>query len=179
MNNACIDNIETNNMKIYFDTEFTDLIGVVCDIKLISAGFVAESGEEFYFELMNHYDEGECSSFVCEAVLPHLNNEKYGLNEAEARFNLKVWIESFKEPVELCSDAPGYDWPLLYDIFSIDSGWPTNLIRKPVNVNSQKILQGIESYFEYQPIAIRHHALWDARALAAAAKAYENELKND
>jgi len=29
----------------------------------------------------------------------------------------------------------------------------------------------IEHYFEYQPLAIRHHALWDARALASAFKA--------
>lgn len=159
-------------MKIYFDTEFTSLDSIV-DYKLISAGFVAENDQEFYFELTHHYDESECSFFVQEAVLPHLNHKKCGMTEAEARIKMKEWIESFKEPVELCSDAPGYDWPLLYDIFSVNDGWPTNLVRKPVNVNNHAIQQGIESYFECQPMAIRHHALWDARALAAATKAYE------
>ena len=160
-------------MKIYIDTEFTDLAGIVCDIKLISAGFVSETGEEFYFELKDNYDEGQCSSFVCEAVLPHLGHQKYGTTATEACLRLKVWVESFKDQVELCSDAPGYDWGFLYDLFESNSCWPTNLIRKPVNVNNHVIQQGIENYFEYQPIAIRHHALWDARALAAAARAYE------
>lgn len=164
-------------MKIYFDTEFTDLIGFVHDIKLISAGFVAATGEEFYFELKDNYTEGECSSFVCETVLPALDHKKYGMCEAEARLRMKVWIQSFKEPVELCSDAPGYDWPLLYDIFNKNSGWPVNLIRKPVSVNTYEIQQNIEIYFAYQPLAIRHHALWDARALASAVKAYENGIR--
>ena len=156
-------------MKIYIDTEFTDLVGIVCDIKLISAGFVAESAEEFYFELTNYYEEGECSSFVCEAVLPHLNHAKHGMPEDQACLRLKAWVESFSVPVELCSDAPGYDWGLLYDLFERNNSWPTNLVKKPVNVNSHKVQQGIESYFECQPMAIRHHALWDARALAIAA----------
>ena len=172
-------------MKIYFDTEFTDLVGIVFDIKLISAGFVAEDGSEHYFELTNHYDEGECSTFVCEAVLPHLNHEKHGKYPKEAIEQLNAWIEGFGEPVTLCSDAPGYDWSLLHDLFS-DYGFPSNLIRRPLSVNTPDVLRGIEEYFEtqpyavrdpknwdaremaYRPMAIRHHALWDARALAYA-----------
>lgn len=162
-------------MKIYIDTEFTDLIGIVCDIKLISAGFVAETGEEFYFELKDHYEEGECSSFVCEVVLPELDHQKYGMTVSNACSQMKTWIESFKDQVELCTDAPGYDWGFLYDFFESNNCWPTNLIRKPVNVNNHAIQQGIENYFEFQPMAIRHHALWDARALASAVKEYEME----
>ncbi len=172
-------------MKIYFDTEFTDLIGIVFDIKLISAGFVTDDGSEHYFELTNHYDEGECSTFVCEAVLPHLGIEKYGKDPADAIRDLNAWIESFGEPVTLCSDAPGYDWGLLHDLFT-DYGFPQNLVRRPLSVNTQEVMRGIEEYFEtqpyaikdqahwdahemmYRPIAIRHHSLWDARALAFA-----------
>lgn len=153
-------------MKIYIDTEFTDLHGFISPIKLISAGFVAEDRQEFYFET-DIFEEGECSSFVCEAVLPHLNAKKYGMCKAEAWLRLKVWVQSFKEPVEFCSDAPGYDWGLIYDFFE-EFEWPSNLVRKPVNVNTHAVLQGIEIYFECQPMAIRHHALWDARALAFA-----------
>lgn len=153
-------------MKIFIDTEFTSF-GLNFDIKLISAGFVAEDRSEFYFELTDNFDEGECSSFVCETVLPHLNAEKHGMCKAEAWLRLKVWIQDFKEPVEFCSDAPDYDWGLLYDFFE-EFGWATNLVRKPINANSHEIQQGIENYFEYQPMAIRHHALWDARALANA-----------
>lgn len=172
-------------MKIYFDTEFTDLLGITVDILLVSAGFVAEDGSEHYFELTNHWEEGGCSTFVCEAVLPHLDPEKYGKDPADAIKDLNAWIEGFGEPVTLCSDAPGYDWGLLYDLFS-DHGFPANLVRRPLSVNTPEVLRGIEEYFEtqpyairdqknwdaqemaYRPFAIRHHALWDARALAYA-----------
>lgn len=78
-------------MKIYFDTEFTSLDSII-DYKLISAGFVAENGQEFYFEMMEHYDFDECSYFVQESVLLHLDNEKHGMTESEARIRLKQWL---------------------------------------------------------------------------------------
>lgn len=170
-------------MKIYIDTEFTDLLGITVDTLLISAGFVAEDGSEHYFELTNHWEEGGCSTFVLEAVLPHLDLEKHGKDPKKAIEDLNVWIESFGEPVTLCSDAPGYDWGLLYDLFT-DYGFPSNLVRRPLSVNTPDVMRGIEEYFEtqpyavrdpknwdahemmYRPFAIRHHALWDARALA-------------
>lgn len=172
-------------MKIYLDTEFTDLLGITVDIMLVSAGFVAEDGSEHYFELTNHWEEGGCSTFVCEAVLPHLDLETYGKDPKDAIADLNAWIEGFGEPVTLCSDAPGYDWGLLHDLFT-DYGFPENLVRRPLSVNTQETLRGIEEYFEsqpyaikdqahwdaremaYKPMAIRHHALWDARALAYA-----------
>lgn len=70
-------------MRIYLDTEFTDLIGIICDIQLISAGFVGEDESEFYGELSDNFKGGECSSFVHGAVLPHLNFEKYGMKTSE------------------------------------------------------------------------------------------------
>ena len=155
-------------MKVYLDCEFTDLVGIVCSIQLISAGFVAENGSEFYVELTGNYEEGECSSFVHEAVLPHLNSEKHGMCTKEFLLRLKCWIQDFQEPVVLYSDAVGYDYGLLYDLWTKYDLWPINLVRKPVSVNTHEVQQGIERYFEYQPMAIRHQALWDARALAYA-----------
>lgn len=157
-------------MKVYFDTEFTSF-GLHFDIKLISAGFVAENGEEFYFELINSYDDGECSTFVHEAVLPHLNAKKHGMYEAEAKLKFKHWIQSFNETVELCSDAVGYDCGLLVELIDQNDGWPENLSRRPINYNSNEVQQCIERFFERRPEAIIHHALWDARALAFAVKA--------
>jgi hypothetical protein len=163
-------------MKIYFDTEFTSLDSIV-DYKLISAGFVAENGQEFYVELTKHYSIDECSNFVQEAVLPHLDHKTYGMVEPQARLYLKQWFQSFKEEVVLCSDAPGYDFPLIYDLCHKNKNWAHNLRKMPANVGSHFVEQGIENYFQYQPMAIRHHALWDARALAAAVKAYETGIR--
>jgi len=157
-------------MKVYFDTEFTDLLSIVTDIKLISAGFVTEFGQELYFELTDHYEIKECSNFVHEAVLPHLNHAKYGLKTAQAARQLSQWLQKLGEPVQLASDAPNYDFPLIYDLLVGHDCWPECLNKKPLNVGSYIIAGRIENYFEYQPLAIRHHALWDARALAKAVK---------
>ncbi|MDP1872049.1 MAG: hypothetical protein Q8K61_10550 [Gallionella sp.] len=57
-------------MLIFFDTEFTEL-GI--DPKLISIGLISEDGtREFYAELSDTYQPTDCSAFVHEAVLPHL-----------------------------------------------------------------------------------------------------------
>ena len=67
-------------MIVYFDTEFTSLdFSLTFEMKLISAGFVAENGQEFYFELLDNYQKSDCSGFVIDNVLPHLNNGKHGL----------------------------------------------------------------------------------------------------
>jgi hypothetical protein len=168
-------------MKVFFDTEFSTLDGFLTPIKLVSAGFVAENGEEFYAEFKNNFEFGECSSFVHEAVLPHLNFEKHGMQNSEFRLKFKGWIQSFKEPVELYSDSISYDFELLLDLYDDEHkhNWPTNLASKAVSVNSRESQQGIEIYFECQPMAIRHHALWDARALAASVKAYECGIRYD
>lgn len=59
-------------MFIYIDTEFSTLMARIQNIKLISAGFVAENGQELYFELPKNYREADCSYFVSESVIPHL-----------------------------------------------------------------------------------------------------------
>ena len=53
-------------MLIFIDTEFTDFF----DPKLISIGMVADSGEEFYAEVL--FPDAACSAFAREAVIPLL-----------------------------------------------------------------------------------------------------------
>jgi hypothetical protein len=170
------DNIGSSKVKVYVDKEFTSLdFGLVFDMKLISAGFVAEDGQEFYFELIDNYQRSDCSDFVLEAVLPHLNSARHGLPSAQAAFKLKTWLEVFDETVYMASDAPNYDWPLIKDFLLENKCWPENLDGKPLSVGGYLTHERIEKYFEYQPLAIRHHALWDARALAAAMKGPIND----
>jgi len=102
--------------------------------------------------------------------LPHLNNGKHGLLSVQAASKLKSWVEAFGEPVYMACDAPNYDWPLVMDFLKENKCWPENLDGLPLNVGGYLSHERVEKYFEYQPMAIRHHSLWDARALAAAAK---------
>ncbi len=160
-------------MFIYIDTEFTTLMARIQNIKLISAGFVAENGQELYFELPKNYRETDCSYFVSESVLPYLDNTKdVALSNFDALIKLKNWVESFEVPVTFLTDALAYDWILLNELFYRHGDYfPKNLAHTPLNVASLRVETFIEKYFEENENALRHHALWDARALAYACKA--------
>ncbi|OQW68721.1 MAG: hypothetical protein BVN34_08595 [Proteobacteria bacterium ST_bin12] len=159
-------------MYIYFDTEFTTLIARIQNIKLISAGFVAEDGQEFYFELPNNYRKTDCSYFVSENVTPHLDGgEKVAFSSFDAVIKLKDWVESFEVPVTFLTDAPSYDWILINELFYRHGDYfPKNLSHYPMNVASLRLETGIGLYFDKNEDEVRHHALCDARALAYACK---------
>lgn len=154
-------------MKIYLDTEFTDLTDESGPIRLISAGFVAQNDSEFYFELTDNYQHDDCSYFVLEHVLPHLNHDRHGTLSTEAALKLKAWCEGFGEPVQFASDAPAYDFDLIALLLHDQKIKIDNLDVKCLQLDAYMVEDKIERYYEYQPMAIRHHALWDARALAS------------
>jgi len=154
-------------MKIFFDTEFTDLIP---NPSLISAGFVAENGSEFYAELSDTYTKDNCSPFVIDTVLPLLDGHKYQMNEWDFAFALQAWIQSLVVDVKLYSDSPFYDFGLVKKVFNKYHCWPANLrVRKC----DEFLLWGEEAAFFEQEIEmywrnkknLRHHALEDARCL--------------
>jgi len=173
-------------MIVYIDTEFTDLYGD--DIKLISAGFVSEDGREFYFELTDNFVKADCSTFVIDEVLPHLDHSKHGMTVSEAMLKLKAWCESYGQRIRFLSDAPEYDFSLIADLlyseniiienlevtaFQVDVDYVSNHENKyQAYIVADSIGDRIDKYFEYQPMAICHHALWDARALASACKEF-------
>lgn len=160
-------------MHIYIDTEFTTLMARIENIKLISAGFVAEDGQEFYFELPNNYRESDCSYFVSENIIPYLDNtEKVALSNLDAATKLRDWVEIFNVPVTILTDAPSYDWLLVNELlYRYGDNFPKNLSHTPLNVASLRVETCIKKYFEDNQDEIRHHALCDARALAYAFKA--------
>lgn len=160
-------------MIVYIDTEFTDLSDAFGPIKLISAAFVPEDGKELYFELTDSYGENDCSDFVAEHVLPHLDNKKYGMTSKEAAAKLWEFILSFGEPVILGSDAPDYDFNVLA-AFMREQCY-SEFKAQVLDLRNYQINMLYEHYFDYQPLAIRHHALWDARALASTAKGSVND----
>ena len=159
-------------MFIYIDTEFTTLMARIQNIKLISAGFVTEDGQEMYFELPNNWREADCSYFVSENVTLYLDGtENVALSSFDAVTKLKAWVENFNEKITFLTDAPSYDWLLLHELFFRHGAYfPKNLDNNPLNVSSLRVETFIEKYFEDNPDGIRHHALWDARALAYACK---------
>lgn len=169
-------------IKIFFDTEFTDLIGIERDPALISIGLISEDGERcFYAELSDTYTVEACSDFVKVAILPLLDAsnvdgaERGGnkviyarMTSLQCRELLTVWISSFGEPVEFWSDAPQYDWHYILDLFHGHT-WPSNLIPCPKSsVPKEKASRSVYSIVvesAFRNGLRRHHALDDSKAI--------------
>lgn len=148
-------------MLIFFDTEFTEL-GL--DPRLISIGLVSEDGaREFYAELSDTYQLTDCSDFVREAVLLHLEGGATRMVMDELTLCLGNWIEGFEQPVQLATDSLSWDWPWIPEIFSIPGTWPENLDSKPLYLaQSPSFNLAVEDAFASG--LRRHHALDDAKA---------------
>lgn len=139
--------------RAYLDTEFTSLNRYTC--KLISLALVVPGGPEFYVELTDAWEEGDCSDFVREIVLPQLNMAAYGRTTEAARIELLNFLQAVGA-VEIISDAPDWDWPLLM--------WLAGQGGLPEGVESGRISGDVKVYAECEEPP--HHALLDARMLA-------------
>lgn len=144
------------------DCEFTQLNK---DAKLISLALVSEAGDEFYIELTDTYRVKACSDFVIENVLPQLNLPRYGVAFLEAKAALIVFLDAIEGELEVCSDAPQYDWDFFCQLACV-AKWPKNVTNRPTN------LIHLFRHFEAEDIGDvplqepPHHALQDARLLA-------------
>jgi hypothetical protein len=148
-------------MLIFFDTEFTEL-GL--DARLISIGFVSESGQhEFYAELEDTYQLDDCSDFVRESVLPHLQGGNGRMSLQELTVKLGNWLEGFEEPVQLATDSLHWDWPWVQKFFKDPHLWPINLAAKPLVLGENPEL-GLAIEAAFTGGLCRHDALDDAKA---------------
>lgn len=151
-------------MLIFFDCEFTEL-GI--DPKLISIGLISEDGaHEFYAELSGTYQLSDCSAFVHEAVLPHLQGGDALMSMGELTLCLADWIDRFQQPVQLATDSLSWDWPWVQEIFHYAEKWPAKLANQPASLYKLVALfdREVENAFHNQPNLRRHHALDDAKA---------------
>ncbi|VVM47475.1 3'-5' exoribonuclease [Pseudomonas fluorescens] len=150
-------------MKLFLDCEFTLLNK---DTKLISLALVAESGQEFYVELLDTYDVTDCSEFVIEHVLPQLNPSLYGQTLVDAQTSLSGFLACFDEMLEICTDAPDWDWDFFCDLAYVDHRWPAHVINRSTNLTalfSEAITDALQ---DAELPDLPHHALLDARILA-------------
>jgi hypothetical protein len=121
-------------MKLFLDTEFTDLIP---GNKLISIALVDENGEFFYAELTDTYELKDCSEFVKAFVLPFLKGGEYRMSSYDCALKLGNWIEDRGLNCFLACDNPGWDMPHLKNL--LETCWPENLHKNqyyPVYVTS-------------------------------------------
>ena len=161
-------------MKIFLDCEFTQLNRYS---KLISLALVSESGEEFYVELTGSYSVEDCSDFVIQNVLPQLDPLRYGQSLVEARASLRKFLGCFDEELEVCSDAPHWDWEFFrYLVCADHQPWPVQVVSQPTNLTSLFKQLNAEAVEQVELSDPPHHALLDARILAELFKILASSL---
>lgn len=150
-------------MKLFLDCEFSQLNK---DARLVSLALVAESGQEFYVELLDTYDVTDCSAFVIEHLLPQLNPSVYGQTLVEAQASLSGYLARFDEILEICTDAPDWDWNFFCDLAYVSHRWPAHLINRPTNLIALFSKVSTDALQDVELPDLPHHALLDARILA-------------
>lgn len=150
-------------MKLFLDCEFTQLNK---DTKLISLALVTETGDEFYVELTDTYAIEDCSEFVVQHVLPQLDTQTHGVTLLEARQALKMFLDRFDGPMEICTDAPSWDWDFFCDLAYVNHKWPQRVLNRPTNLIELFQDLGCEIDIDLTLTQLPHHALFDARILA-------------
>lgn len=151
-------------MKLFIDTEFSDLVPYS---KLISIALVDENMEYFYAELTDTYKVRECSDFVKKNVLPLLRGGEHRMTEYECSLKISQWIEDRDCDVILACDNYSWDVPHLVRLLNKAVVWPSNLI------NDGVIFRFALMEYDEAPIVEEfsfkaHNALDDAMVMSIA-----------
>lgn len=168
-------------MRIFLDTEFTDLS---TQGELISLGAITESGEHFYKECSPV--PADCSPFVREHVLPHLDINAAQCSLAELGDALIAWLKTFPAPTVVVDS----DW----DIYIITKAFASQATRQTGTLQLAGTTTSVVVQMELVPgytggmlVAFmdatwatqkqlgyrHHHALDDAKALRESVLAAE------
>jgi hypothetical protein len=150
-------------MKLFLDCEFTQLNQ---STKLISLALVSEAGEEFYVELTDTYQVDDCSDFVIENVLPQLELQAHGVSLIDAQVALKTFLNGLDGSLEICSDAPEWDWDFFCQLAYVNDRWPRNVVNKPTNLIQLFRHLEADDIGDVTLPELPHHALLDARLLS-------------
>jgi hypothetical protein len=87
--------------RIFFDTEFTSLTD---DARLISIGFIDESGQHTFYAEVLGIEAADCSEFCRAHVLPELERGGVALSLSQLRADLSDWL-SERGPARLVCDS--------------------------------------------------------------------------
>lgn len=163
-------------MRVFLDTEFTDFVTP----KLISCGFVAENGSEFYVELADGWRTDRCSEFVVDTVLPLLNQSSSDiLSRTEAGRALIGWLATIGNPVDVVYDTE-IDWVLIADLLREHRTKNSPLLHAsllswPGAAMARHFELLLSQTLNVDPL--QHHALVDARALQRAVLQTEADFR--
>lgn len=162
-------------MLIFLDCEFTDFI----DCELISIGMCSEDGQREFYAERSDYERSWASSFVHEAVLPHLGQiPGAACAHDELTHRLWAWFATLPRHVQLASDST-HDRDLLWDAFG--ESLPVNLDKSVFDLRpliDTTVFNDAVCRYHAQPNHSWHHALHDARAHRAGWLAWMDQNKD-
>lgn len=150
-------------LKVFFDSEFT---GLHKNTTLISIGFVAEDGSEFYAEFTD-YAKSQIDGWLRVNVIDNLlfTQEVSGLipnsnpvgstidyhvkgSKAHIRSKLTDWFRSLcygeESSIELWSDCLAYDWVLFCDLYGDALSIPKELYYIPFDICTLMKVKGVD-----------------------------------
>lgn len=161
------------NPMLFLDCEFTDLLSP----RLLSLALVSDHGPEIYLELTDPIHHVGASSFTRETVLPMFGILPISIGSMEAfGRRLGEWlIDLDRHSIDVAFDF-GTDFVLLQRVLcEADFLRPLATKLRPINIRHLLDVYGARDAMERSwasSLALqgirRHHALADARALAAA-----------
>ena len=120
----------------------------------------------------------DCSDFVIQFVLPQLDPRRYGQSLIEAQRSLRRFLGGFDRELDVCSDAPNWDWDFFVDLVDVKhQPWPVQVMNQPTNLISLFSQVNTEALEHVELCDLPHHALLDARVLAELFKILVSQLK--
>jgi len=153
---------------VFFDCEFTDLCS---SASLISAGFITQSGGQFYAELSD-YEGHACNDFVKATVLPLLSLPP--ISTTDFLSSMSDWLNTLGGDFLFIADSD-WDPKILTKAFAsagktIPDNWRFQKTPDNFTNGTQRSLFNDEmaAFFLRHPDEKPHHALADARAIRNA-----------
>jgi hypothetical protein len=161
-------------MRVFFATKFNKSQD---DSKiLVSMGCVAENGRTFYAEVYDYnnilvksmpWTKDKLTTELGQNISP--DTDVRGTQQQVA-VALSWWIGALGEQLELWSDAPACDWPLLCELFGGANFVPKSVYYPPFDLNTLFKLKGLAPDADREEFAKltggqRTDALWDAQVL--------------
>ncbi len=148
-------------MKLFFDTEFTELRA---DAQLLSIGMVDETGKMFYSEIENP-KLLRTSPWIAENVISHFTKERTFPNYPMLRKQLEEFLGRY-EQVELWSDCLAYDFVLFNQLWGGAMQVPKNIYYIPFDICTVFKLRGVDPDINREEFSgltgVKHNALHDA-----------------
>ncbi|WP_309475857.1 hypothetical protein [Pseudomonas sp. B21-015] len=102
---------------------------------------------------------------MIQNVLPQLDLSLHGQTLSKAQASLLTFLSNLEGPLEICSDAPDWDWDLFCKLAYVNHRWPANTANRATNLIQLFRHLSADQIDAVLP-ELPHHALMDARILA-------------